>query len=281
MLEEDIIKLYTEQKLGAPAISKLLNTTNNKVYKTLKQNNIPPRSHREKGKKSTANDNFFNQINTEEKAYWLGFLYADGYITKDGKIGCTLATKDEEHLKKFQTDIETNYPIRTYTQTKGYAPGTLYVRIQICSQQLIQDAIKHGLVPNKTKILTFPATIPQDLLRHFLRGYIDGDGSWKIDKRAHCGYSLAICGTKEFLDNAAPHLGLSPNKVYRHKNVFSLETTGNDTLRVMHLVYKDAKVFLERKYERYLHAQSLISEMDIRKITRIAGNSLESRVPIE
>ena len=72
----------------------------------------------------TLNENFFETIDTEDKAYWLGFIYADGYITKSKtgqhNLGIKLSIKDLAHLQKFALDIKTNKPIGIYKEQTQY-----------------------------------------------------------------------------------------------------------------------------------------------------------------
>ncbi len=131
------------------------------------------------------NKDYFKVIDTEEKAYWLGFLYADGCINelhKNGKtcsmnLELTLAKVDKEHLEKFAKAIETNVPIK---QRISRYKGKEYVsnRIIINSTKMCKDLCDLKCIPNKTYGIRFPDTniVPKCFMKDFLRGFFDGDG---------------------------------------------------------------------------------------------------------
>ena len=146
--------------------------------------------------KYTVDYHFFDVIDTEEKAYWLGFLYADGYVGKDG-IELGLCKQDEFHLEKFKTSLKSNTPIK-YRNVKGF-PQT---RIFISSRYLVEKLHNLGCVQNKSLILKFPSIdiVPTYLVRHFIRGYFDGDGSISINKEKRC-YTAGFVGTQSFLSS--------------------------------------------------------------------------------
>jgi hypothetical protein len=167
------------------------------------------------------NENYFTQIDTEEKAYWLGFLYADGYIEpiyrkqkiKAMRAVIGLQEADRNHLEKFLIHIESNAPITqniTILNHKNYYSN----RVRINNTKMCKDLIKLGCVNNKSLILKFPNDdiIPKHLIRHFIRGYFDGDGcvyykeGEKIDNRNKKKYKykrlmVSIVGTESFLNS--------------------------------------------------------------------------------
>lgn len=115
-----------------------------------------------------ADFSYFESIDSEQKAYWLGFLYADGCLT-----GCSLKfglNKDDvDTVKQFCEDIGSTYPIHN--------EGTI-CRVTMTNRKLSKDLIKQGVVHQKTFSLKFPTKdiVPKHLLNHFIRGYFDGDG---------------------------------------------------------------------------------------------------------
>lgn len=128
------------------------------------------------------NKDYFEKINTSEKAYWLGFLYADGCITrfykgevlKSMSLEITLKDADCEHLIKFKNALESNIPIQHRIITGKYKAD----RIVVNCTKICNDLIKLGCTPTKSLTLEFPKKdiIPQDFIRDFIRGYFDGDG---------------------------------------------------------------------------------------------------------
>lgn len=221
---------------------------------------VQPRTTKETSRRYSADDNFFDVIDTEEKAYWLGFLYADGYVSlkkenSSNTLGCALASVDEPHLEKLKKSLQATNPIQRY-EGKGYngeGKPTYYSRLHIRSDKLVEDAIKHGIVPMKTSILMPPTTIPESLTHHFIRGYFDGDGSWAKTGKTF-GYKLSVTGTEEFLLWMAQEMQLTPRLYSRHpdrdNNNFTLEAHARaDVLKSIEYLYKDATIYLDRKYE--------------------------------
>ena len=139
----------------------------------------------------------FEKIDTEEKAYWLGFLYADGSVgSKEDKIELGLAEKDLKHIEKFKTFMNINNKISYREKTKSY-------RMSFRSAQCKQDLINKGCVPKKSLILNFPNEnqVPKYLIRHFIRGYFDGDGCFS--RQLHniiVSPTVGFIGTKDFLE---------------------------------------------------------------------------------
>lgn len=124
-------------------------------------------------RKFTVDFNFFENIDTEEKAYTLGFLYADGCIASTlNKIQFDQLEPQEDILFKIKEVMQAEAPIHTH---KGKHNRTRY-RLLVCSKKMCQDLLKLGIIPNKSLTLTFPTKVPQEFLRHFIRGYFDGDG---------------------------------------------------------------------------------------------------------
>lgn len=195
--------------------------------------------------------NHFEKIDTEEKAYWLGFLYADGSVgSKEDKIELGLAEKDLHQIEKFKTFIGLDNKICYRESTKSY-------RFSFRSQKCKQDLADKGCVPKKSLILKFPTEkqVPKNLIRHFMRGYFDGDG-W-FTNTTEC-FQVGFIGTQDFISGFLETVeNINKNnkilKVHREdgakKYVFGAY---NDVLNFLVWIYKDSNVYLDRKYEHYL-----------------------------
>jgi hypothetical protein len=201
------------------------------------------------------NENYFEKIDTEDKAYWLGFLYADGCVTQnhDSVILC-LSANDLDHLKMFRRCIETDYKI-------GYGNNDKYVRLAIYKKKLAEDLVHKGCIPAKSLILKFPTEeqIPKELIRHFIRGYFDGDGCIysKFKKNRNCVYldtEVNFLGTQEFLQCMLKYLPVDGKITERGKdNIFALRIYNKNTiLQLMDFMYKDSNFYLHRKYVKFI-----------------------------
>lgn len=207
---------------------------------------------------------YFHEINTEEKAYWLGFLYADGCVSNDMK--CTtveLSSIDEEHVRKFANAIHSEHKI----SFKG--KNNEFVRIAVSCKQMCIDLCNNGCVPNKSMVLQFPTSdiVPDDLIHHFIRGYFDGDGclshSVGLHKRndrnpdklyQHDKWTLKFIGTMSMMKGISEYLDMH-NKLYNQlkgKNHYTLKCGGKALVKnKMDMIYKNATVYLNRKYDKY------------------------------
>ena len=134
-----------------------------------------------KKEKYTYKKDFFKQIDSEEKAYWLGFITADGCVQYDseshsGELSIKLSGQDYDHLKKFNKSICGNISVTKKTSTCNLN-GLKYEEsgIRLYSSEMVLDLINLGVVQNKSSIIKF-INIDDVLMSHFIRGYFDGNG---------------------------------------------------------------------------------------------------------
>lgn len=203
-------KLYL-QGMSLTAIQKKTGIERHRLSHRLKQDNIQIIQN---GQKHAYNEKFFKVIDTERKAYWLGFLYADGNVVNYGnyEVKISLAYKDLNHLKEFEKDIllnENDTIVYSYTakiKEKEYPSAKLIVS----NKTIVEQLIDLGCIPNKSLTITFPdeSIVPKHLIRHFIRGYFDGDGSvspikYEPNRKANSYRSGNVCisfvGTDGFL----------------------------------------------------------------------------------
>ena len=229
------------------------------ISNILKENNITIRDNTLNSRKYTHNENFFEVIDTEEKAYWLGFIYADGFIeskriNSNQKFGITLNSIDHNHLEKFKKSIEATNPINIY-KGSGYNKDSNFSRILLTSQKTVNDLINKGCLEHKTHLLEFPTIeqVPEELMRHFIRGYFDGDGSLNFYSTTKRQYKIGFVGTKNFLTGIMNHFNKNLKMSTKDDITFQLNIGGNkQVINIMNYLYKDAHVYLDRKYKKYL-----------------------------
>lgn len=232
-----------------------------KVRSILLKYGVKLRSNKINSRKYTVDHSFFNCIDTEEKAYWLGFFGADGYVTrKDNskQIGISLCAIDKRHIEKLSNSMKSNYPINTYHPCGGYENSKDYARLLISSDELFDGLTKNGVIERKSKIYKFNNALDDALIPHYIRGYFDGDGSLVISNGCPQGH---ILGTKEFLDGLCDYLGTKGivlnRKYYARKEsckTLDLRLSGIRFYKFLTLIYGDASVYLDRKYEKYKQA---------------------------
>jgi hypothetical protein len=281
MDNETVLRIYYEdyvgKHMGCPALKKKYGVDFNEPFARL---GLKIRNDQEKNKKFYCNSDYFETIDTQEKAYWLGFIFADGYVSKpEGKkfarFGISLQDGDGGHLEKLRAALESDVPIHHYEVSQGYKVGSKYCRIVISDDKLANDLIKHGCVEHKSNILKPPTNLPYELRRHFIRGYMDGNGSISITNTKY-GQSYAIkwAGTDDILLWIMEHLisdGVITRRYPLHKRkkeqiVSSFDFGGNNlSKKFLDYIYKDATVFLDRKHERYIALTNIIKERESRK----------------
>ena len=128
-------------------------------------------------------------IDTEEKAYWLGFMYADGYIgATEYSVGLNISLKDINHLKKYNNalnykkglNISETHLFGSSEKTNKNGETLYMVSTTIRDKQLWEGLNSKGCIPNKSLILTFPDEsifCDKKLINDLIRGYVDGDGT--------------------------------------------------------------------------------------------------------
>ena len=204
--------------------------------------------------KLDANFGLFDVIDTEDKAYWLGFLYADGNIRKDRPcLELSLGEKDKDHLIKFKNFMESKHSISRKESKLGNS-----FRISICDERLKNGLVKNGCFPDKSLSLKFPTEeqVPKHLIYHFIRGYFDGDGCLCITEKS---LSCELIGTEDFLNSLKElypqfrfkkifRLGSKANPKNNYKIVFQAKKYIEIFLKS---IYSDANIYLDRKFEKY------------------------------
>lgn len=214
------------------------------------------------------NKRFFQCIDTKEKAYWLGFLYADGYVCiseSNSEVGVELSVVDVNHLKKFNKALEGNIQPMLRKERKGVIKPTQgIVSFRIYSKEMAQDLISNGCTQNKTFSIKFPSFENRGLMWSFIRGYFDGDGSVYRDiGRKFIGFNFTS-GSKEFLEGLKKFLyedgiygylseeNRKDNRFQKNSKSYKLLITGmNNAYRFGEKLYEQATIFLDRKKVRY------------------------------
>ena len=252
---ENAKKLYKEGK-SLRQIGNLLNIDRKKLSKKLKEDGIiirdPNKNSVDKGKAKRikkVDESIFERIDTEEKAYWLGFLYADGYVN-NRQIELTLKAEDLEHIQKFKAFTKSEHKISHRKEINAY-------RITICSPKIALDLMNLGCTQAKSLTLTFPSKeqVPEHLIHHFMRGYFDGDGCIAYGQGQ---YRLSILGTSEFLDKYEDYILNILNRTNRNKRRYngqalSIQYAGTEQVyKIYNFLYKDATIYLDRKYNKFL-----------------------------
>ncbi len=180
------------------------------------------------------NEQYFEKIDTKEKAYWLGFLYADGYMTQRFRLGIGIHKDDEILIDLFLQHLEAD------TFKKRYYRN--YAIIELMNKKLCGDLVRHGVVPRKSKIIEFPKLNSRELELTFLLGYFDGDGK--------TGRTTIVTGSRLFLEQIKTVFQLD-NKITIKKRGYEM-CLGAELFNAMMDNYK---LSLPKKKTPFLHSK--------------------------
>ncbi len=263
MNNQEIIKAY-EDGASLASLSRKTGLSTYKIKKILQNNSIKIRTRFEqtvftnmqRGKK--INHNYFDVLNNE-KAYYLGFLAADGCVRPNrNEIKIGLSSIDREWLEEFKLKLDSEREIEDYITNKGFAVSEL----KFSSLKIKTELAKYSIVPNKTYLGITMKAIPDKYKLAFIKGYFDGDGSFVFNKNTkQC--SLKITShTKEILEEISYFF--RAGNIYSHGKDFELDFSTNPTLKIMKLFYDLDTPCLKRKKEKYLKALKIRIEIDPR-----------------
>lgn len=279
--QQEIVRLY-ESGVKGPEIARrfgLHRTTIPKLYKRIKgiTTKLTP---------SQGNVHYFQTIDTHLKAYFLGFIAADGCIVENRSnsghadtLSINIKSCDRQVLDKLKEELNSELAIH-YFKDKDQ------VGFRLCNQQICDDLRKYGLDYRKSLTMgNIIPLIPEEFRSSFILGYHDGDGCMHWKKSTYIsnkGYtkiyfspSIQICGTKEFLLGLVDHLKPSGYFLGFHKSIHTLNICrAADVKLFMETVYKNCNFYLKRKYDKYyeVHQDQTISSSD--------NSELGARVPI-
>lgn len=250
--ETDVVNQYVKLK-NIRKVAKYFDVSISPITRILKSNGVELTNRR-----YNVNHNYFDIIDTEEKAYWLGFLYADGYIRerKSGNsLEMKLSIKDKHHLELFRESINSNHIIVdgfNKVKYKGGISSSHMSTLAIYSIRLVESIKSQGFHSRKTFTIEKP-NINNDLINHFIRGYFDGDGSFTFveNKRNTSGF---VCVSPKFRNFLMTTIIKNTNikKFYIDENRgYIMIQNKLDNNEFYNYIYKNATIYLKRKKEIY------------------------------
>lgn len=238
-MEDDLIDGYRNMPSMA-YWARHYNISPSVIKRILIQNNEPLVSNSDAHRKYHFKHNVFDKIDTEEKAYWLGFMFADGTVgSSRDDVKIDLSERDIEHVQKFADFV-------------GYKRQLNKPILSVRSKEMKAALVKHGCLPRKSHIDVQPENVPVELHRHFMRGVCDGDGYIGVYAKSA---SIEIVGGRTLLQWMVDH-GL-PGEVRPHKTIWRIRSKSNNVLEWGVFLYEDANIYLDRKYDKYLKMKEL------------------------
>jgi len=266
-LEARVCKLYRN---GATMreLSHLYEVDDTTILSILRRNGEVTRPTKENQYQIT--EDFFDNIDTEEKAYFLGMLYADGNVAKD-QPSISLALKEDDGylVEQLNSFVSNDRPLYL-KDSSGYENAKPQYNLVMYSQHMKDTLVSYGMVPAKSLILQFPQVIidaPEYIQRHCIRGWFDGDGHVSIYKRKDkrnenspqnykhnasiVGTFEAMTGIKKIIEKHVPDTSVHIHKQDKNndKNTYVLLVQGGfNTGKVLKWLYTDATIYMNRKH---------------------------------
>ena len=254
--KDSIIEDYTKKGLTYKEIGRKYSASPDTISKYLHQWGIPSKKNRTKNRKLI--DDYFEKIDTPEKAYFLGLLLADGAVTKDkdraDQISLELQEEDIEILRTFKKQISSDVEVR-----KSERPGRkITCKFAVRSDKMSEDLEKFNIIPNKTYLVD-DLIPPANFIVDFIRGFVDGDGSiyyskdkWHLSLTGHSQKML-----QDFQKIINKMIGKEKSqKLTFFNNVYKVTWNNEDAIKIAKILYVDNNnIALARKRERAISAQ--------------------------
>jgi DNA-binding transcriptional regulator WhiA len=241
-------------------LARLFNCTPTTIIREIRKHGGIIRDPRLTARKYSCIENIFENIDSDEKAYWLGFIVADGSISeKRNTLKITLSAKDENHIMRFKNFINATHKIFKYKTRDKFntQKDSYFVEMTICSPKLIYDLNQLGVFSNKTFTVKTPILHKRWLLA-FYRGLLDGDGWVSISHRSSETFNfisleMGICGNKHIIEDFSNFLKSHniSNNITKDKNIYRVRLSTNYSAMFLEIIYEDASICLQRKFDNY------------------------------
>ena len=212
-------------------------------------------------RKFLLNENYFDVIDTESKAYFLGLLYADGYNNeKTNKVSLRLVEQDKHILESMKKELECDSKLYFHEMKSKKSTWNNCYSFVMCSSKISESLSNKGCLQAKSLILKFPTNeqVPNHLLRHFIRGYFDGDGCLYASKSSDvkitiCSTDVFCCELKKYIEmqlniNVGIYKGNSNNNITKNLCIGGRL----QVYKFLDWIYKDSNFYIQRKHDKYL-----------------------------
>lgn len=256
--ELEICKKY-KSNISTVSIAKEYNVDHHLIARILEKHGIKRTG--ESTRIYKINKEYFDSIDTPNKAYILGFFYADGCnFPPKGTVSMSLQETDKEILEKIRLEIESEKPLEyldySSKNTNGYHYQNQY-RLLLFSSHMSTSLSSLGMTQNKSLSLTFPNFLNEELISHFIRGYFDGDGCVHFAQNGNCIINMtsteSFCKTIQDYVFEKLNIHASISDASCHNGVTKvLQISGKNQVKTfLDFIYDDAELYLERKYNLY------------------------------
>lgn len=245
--DEEIIQFYTQKPIPMSVCEKKFHLCNVTISRALKRNNVHIWTRQELRQYDLRCD-YFEDIDDEYKAYFLGLIFADGcvfqnkYKNNSLLFSIQLQELDGYIIEKLKELIKAPRKIVVDKRDNGKS-------ITVINDKFVNNLISHGVAIHKPN-RTLPK-LNDEMKRHFIRGLFDGDGSFYRTNK----FCLHICGheyMKPLRNFLIQRLDLNSNKLRWEDNIWNVSWSGKkDILSFADYIYSDSHIFLNRKYQEF------------------------------
>lgn len=260
---------YTYKDDTFSKLAERLSVSKRAITRVLREFNI----NTKRKNRYTLNENYFNQVDTEAKAYILGFIYADGFVGSDKYNNVVISSIDKEILEKIKCEMNFSGEIRTGNKG-GFENSKIGYVLNFSSKILTDDLRKIGLYPNKSLTVEYVPRLREDLVRHFIRGYFDGDGSIMLShntayhtvagvrkKYTYPTFMFDLLGTELMLNEIKRIMNLKSHSLLNTKTQeikrLACRSKG-EAEKIFKYLYNNSTIYMERKYQKWLFVLSAI-----------------------
>ena len=275
--KNEVIDLYN-QGYHIHQIAEIVHSNHAVVKRTLIENGIELRTTNQNHRKWELNEHYFDCIDTSNKAYILGFLYADGYNSLEKHfVRIALQEEDKDILEKMRIELNSSKPLKYLDfkgeiQSNGYTCKNMY-QLEVYGSHICKTLDEIGMHQNKSLILQYPNIIDEKFHSHFIRGYFDGDGSITLIEKNNkiTSSNITITSTDSFCKSVynilSVYLNVEKFKINDascHNGITRVLYNSNkqSCLKFCDWMYKDADMYLERKYNKYLQLKDYLSNQN-------------------
>ncbi len=252
-LKQEIVEYYKSKPMTLSEVGAKFNLSNPTVGKILKD---IPKYPKAKIFNPEMNERFFQEINNEKNAYFLGLLISDGNVFNDNtgrqaSISITLDLNDGYLLQAFKEAVSSN----TSIGHDGRGCGQIAIR----SNLMAKDLAQYGVVPRKS-YNTYLPKINKLMMPHLIRGILDGDGSVLAKQNGtRFLHSISFCGTHQLMSDISEYcynnlsLQQKPSVYdYKDRQLSEMKIQNyNDIKKFGDWIYNNATIYMKRKKERY------------------------------
>lgn len=277
--KEYIVYNYVHLKRGLNSIGKDIGVSGQKIKKTLQEFGVHINNFQEAMSLRRAyevNDNYF-KVQSHNMAYILGFLAADGAVSKNtNHITIDLQVLDEEILYKIKKELQAECPIEHYINNSGHE----YARLKICSKTIKEDLFHYGITPQKTYTLSPPIFLEKQYYISYIRGYFDGDGciyyttNFEKEQWYVCGARKEVLNwIREVFVNQYKIISPEVKQVKTLKNgdpFYQLTYYGKKINKIFESLYIKDTIYLDRKFKKMKNLYDI-------KSTRPYSSSVEEK----